>query len=140
MTDDRYDHIEITEGDTYIEVHAPEEYSSTAFTTLTNDPEALESDVLRSAIAVAGMLTTYGVDGPVVPERIASAMPGDTEANIDLIIEMRDAEYAPFTKHSVPRWAVHHGLIALTDDGAVDALEYLDFLSTFGVTVEAVGE
>lgn len=140
MTDDRFDHIEITEGDTHIEVHAPEEYSSTAFTTLTNAPEALESDVLRQAIAVSGMLTTYGHDGPVTPERIAEAMPGDREANIDLIIEMRDAEYAPFTKHSVPKWAVHHGLITLTGDGHTDALAYLDFLGTFGVDVTAVWE
>lgn len=138
--DDRFDCVEIAAGDTYIEVHAPDEYSSAAFTTLTNDPEAFESDVLRSAIAVAGMLTTFGRKSPMRPERLAASMPGDTEANIDLIIEMRDSDYAPIGRHSVPSWAVSHGLIELTGDTDEDALAYLDFLGTFAVDVTAVRE
>ena len=136
----RFRHVEISEGNTRVEVHAPEASSTVQFTTVTNDPTAFDSDVLRSAVVVAGMLTGYGSDGAVAPECVATAIPGDTARNVGLVTEMRDEGYAPLAGDGLGSLAGEGGLVTLSGDDASAALAYFEFLGMFGIDVTAVPE
>jgi len=132
MTSTRYERVSIEAGDTRVEVHGPDCVGG-GFTVVTATPCALHNDVVRQAIAVGGMLVAAPT-WPMTRKRLAEAMPGDREANLALTREMRDGDYAPLRKAGVPRYAPTYGTVELTDTD--DAVDFLGFLATLGVTVE----
>jgi len=133
MTHDRFDYVHIREGNKIVEVHGPDDPASHEFVVATNDPDVFDSDVVRQAIAVSGML----VAAPTWPIRrwqLADEIPGDTDENLALTREMRDNDYAPLRTAGVPQHAPTYGTVGLTDTD--DAVDFLGFLGTLGIAVE----
>ncbi len=132
MTRTRYERASIEAGDTRVEVHDSDRVGD-GFTVVTATPCALHNDVVRQAIAVSGMLVSAPT-WTMPRKRLAESMPGNRNADLALTREMRASDYAPIRKAGVPRYAPTYGTVELTDTD--DAVDFLDFLATLGVTVE----